>query len=88
MSGGKGVPTFVLAASKQQRNVYVTQSAKEAAVRLSAPGLRLEVWRNGDLVERIYYKDRGPLQKYLEAERAYIAEKQRRHEQRNERMGR
>lgn len=82
---GKNVPTFVMVTSKQRRNVYVTQSAKAASVRLSAPGLRLEVWRNGDLVERIYYKDRGPLRKYLEAERAYIAEKQKRHELRNER---
>lgn len=84
MSGGKFVSTFVLVDCKIRRTVYVTQSAR-AAWAMMEKGRRLEVWQNGENMARLYSEDLVRFKRYIEAEREYIAEKQRRHELRNER---
>ena len=87
MSGGKFVSTFVLVDCKMRRNVYVTQSAR-AAWAMMDKGRRLEVWENGENMARLFSEDWVRFKRYIEAEREYIAQKQRRHEQRNERRRR
>ncbi len=74
--------TFVAQETKGGRTVLITSSARKVKL-LLAPGVRVEVWSNNQKTETIYTKTRALLDKYVEAERAYIREKQARAEQRN-----
>ena len=76
--------TFVVVDCKKRRIVYVTQSAR-AAWAMMEKGRRLEVWQRGEQMARLYSEDWVRFKRYIEAERAYIAQKQKRHEIRNER---
>ena len=76
--------TFVVADCRARKNVLVTQSAKRARDAMR-PGLRIEVWNSGRLVEKIYYKELYFMAEYCIAEKEYHRQKQRNHEMRNER---
>lgn len=84
MSGGKSVPTFVLVECKSRTNLLVTHSARKAAAGLEK-GRRIEIWCDGAMLMKVLSYEEGLMRDYIEDERRYIAEKQRRHEQRNER---
>lgn len=76
--------SFVVVDCKKRKTVFVTQSARKAKAALEK-GRKIEVWNSGSLVESIYSTDGELFQPYVEAEKEYIAEKQRRHEERNAR---
>ena len=76
--------SFVVVECKTRTNVLCTQSARKALAALEK-GRKIEVWNNGSLVESVYSTDGELFQPYVEAEKAYIAEKQKRATERNER---
>lgn len=76
--------SFVVVDCKSRRNVLCTQSARKATDALEK-GRRIEVWNSGSIVERIYSGQRHEMTPYIDAEREYIGQKQKRHEERNER---
>ena len=80
--------TFVVVDCNTRRPILTTSSARKAQKELRT-GIRIEVWNNNTLVERIYEADKkkesNPFAPYVEAERKYIGEKQRKAEERNRR---
>lgn len=74
--------TFIAQATKGGRTLLVTSSARKVKSLLT-PGIRIEVWSENKKTETIYTKTLALLDKYIEAERQYIREKQARAEQRN-----
>lgn len=80
--------TFVVVDCNTRKPFLTTSSAKKANKELKT-GVRIEVWNNNVLVERIYESDRckepSPLSAYIRAEREYIARKQAEAEKRNKR---
>lgn len=76
--------SFVVVECKTRTNVLVTQSARKAAAALEK-GRRIEIWYNGSMLMKVLSYEEGLMRDYIEDEKRYIAEKQRRHEQRNER---
>lgn len=81
------VPTFVLVDCNSRTNLLVTHSARKAAAALEK-GRRIEIWYDGAMLMKVLSYEAGLMRDYIEDERRYIAEKQRRHEQRNERRRR
>lgn len=79
-----GYPSFVVMDTNKRKNVLVTQSARKAAAALEK-GRRIEIWYNGSMLMKVLSYEEGLMRDYIEDEKRYIAEKQRRHEQRNER---
>lgn len=79
-----GYPSFVVMDTNKRENVLVTQSARKAAAALEK-GRRIEIWRDGIMVMKVLSYEEGLMRDYIEDERRYIAEKQRRHEERNAR---
>ena len=79
---------FVVVNCKSRNIMLVTSSAKKAKA-LLAKGVRIEVWSDNSLVEKIYSTHKNseshPIGRYLDRERAYIGRKQARAEQRNRR---
>lgn len=80
----KGYNTFVVVDCRNRKNIAVTQSARKAAEYLEK-GRRIEVWNSCCLVDKLYSYDSLSMGTYIEIEREYIGEKQKRHEQRNQR---
>ena len=78
--------TFVVSECRNNRVLLVTSSARKAREAFCV-GRRVEVWNCNAKVERITIKckEKNPLQPYVDAEREYIGEKQRRAEQKNAR---
>lgn len=74
--------TFIAQQTKSGKAVMVTSSARKVKSLLS-PGVRIEVWSENKKTETIYTRTRALLDKYVDAERAYIREKQARAEHRN-----
>ncbi len=74
--------TFIAQETKGGRTVLVTSSARKVKWAL-APGVRIEVWCENKKTETIYTKTCSLLDKYVEAERQYIREKQAKAEKRN-----
>lgn len=74
--------TFVVQETKGGRAVLVTSSARKVK-RLLTQGLRVEVWSENERVETIYTRTAGKINKYVQAERQYIRDKQARAEARN-----
>lgn len=62
--------------------MLVTSSARKVKSLLST-GVRVEVWSENRKTEIIYTKTQALLDKYIDAEKAYIREKQARAEHRN-----
>lgn len=79
---------FVVVDCKSRNILLVTSSAKKAKALLSK-GIRIEVWSDNRMVEKIYSTHKNdeshPIGRYLDRERAYIGRKQVRAEQRNRR---
>ena len=78
--------TFVVSDCKTNRVLLVTSSARKARDAFGK-GRRVEVWNCNSRVERITVKcrDRNPLGPYVEAERDFIRQRQKNHEDRNKR---
>lgn len=78
--------TFLVVDCNSRRPILNTSSARKAYKELRT-GIRIEVWNNNILVERIYEADRGnnPMSAYIRAEREYIGRKQAKAELRNKR---
>lgn len=78
--------TFLVIDCNTRRPILTTSSARKAQNELRT-GVRVEVWNNNTLVERIYEADKrkeaDPLAPYVEAEREYIRRKQAKAEARN-----
>lgn len=80
--------TFLVVDCKTRKPILTTSSARKARKGLRT-GVRVEVWNNNVLVEKIYEADKrnekDPLMPYIQAEREYIKQKQARAEERNRR---
>ena len=78
--------TFLVVDCKTRKPILTTSSARKAYKALKT-GVRIEIWNNNSLVERIYESDKkkenNPLAPYIQAEREYIGIKQAAAEQRN-----
>lgn len=71
-----------LSISTTGRPVLVTSSARKAYQTLRV-GIRVEVWSGNRKTETVYTRSRHLLDPYIEAERAYIRNKQEAAERRN-----
>ena len=71
--------TFVVVNCKTRKPVITTSSARKAYAELQT-GIRIEVWNNNVLIERIYesnkYREGNPMQPYIDMEKEYIRKKQ------------
>ena len=78
--------TFLVVDCKTRKPILTTSSARKARKELRT-GVRIEVWNNNNIVEKIYESDKrkeaDPLAPYVEAEREYIRQKQAKAEARN-----
>ena len=74
--------TFIAQETKGGKTMLITSSARKVNSLLT-PGIRVEVWSNNQKTETIYTKTRKLLEKYIEAERKYIRDKQAKAEKRN-----
>lgn len=74
--------TFIAQKTNGGKTMLVTSSARKVKSLLT-PGIRVEVWSDNQKTEIIYTKTKALLDKYIEAERAYIRDKQARAEHRN-----
>lgn len=74
--------TFIAQETKGGRTMLVTSSARKVKS-LLCPGIRVEVWSENRKTETVYTKTIVLLDKYIEAEKQYIKEKQARAEHRN-----
>lgn len=76
--------TFVVIDCKKRCNIDVTSSARKANSMLRT-GVKVEVWNCNGLVETIHAteKEIRPMQPYINAEREYIGNKQKRREHLN-----
>ena len=71
-----------LAITTTGRPLLVTSSARKAYQTLRV-GVRVEVWNGNTKTETVYTRTRHLLDRYIEAERAYIRNKQEAAERRN-----
>jgi hypothetical protein len=71
--------TFVVVNCSTRKPVITTSSARKAYRELQT-GIRIEVWSNNILIERIYESDKrregNPMQPYIDMEKEYIRKKQ------------
>ena len=71
--------TFVVVNCNTRKPVITTSSARKAYKELQT-GIRVEVWNNNILIERIYESDKrreeNPMKPYIEIEKEYIRKKQ------------
>ena len=71
--------TFVVVNCSTRKIIITTSSARKAYKELQK-GVRIEVWNDNALIERIYESDRkregNPMKPYIEMEREYIRKKQ------------
>ena len=76
--------TFVIYDCDKRRNLLITQSARKAKEMISV-GTKAEVWNDDALIETIYVKNLGKINKYIEMQKEYIAKKQMYAERKNKR---
>lgn len=74
--------TFIVVDCNTRKPILTTSSARKAS-RLLTAGIRIEVWNNNEIVQKIYAQDSSPLSVYINAERDYIRKKQAKAEARN-----
>lgn len=67
--------TFVVVNCSTRKPVVTTSSARKAYRELQT-GIRIEVWNNNILIEKIYEKDKQKAKPYIDMEREYIRKKQ------------
>lgn len=75
--------TFIAQQTKGGKTLLLTSSARKVKS-LLGPGVRIEVWSDNKKIETIYTKTQALLNKYVQAERQYIREKQANAEKRNQ----
>ena len=78
--------TFLVVNCKTRKVELVTSSARKAKSMLRT-GWRIDVWNCNQIVEKIHAKEKekNPMGPYVQAEREWIGEKQRRAEEKNRR---
>lgn len=80
--------TFVVVNCKTRKPIVTTSSARKAYKELQT-GIRVEVWNNNVLIEKIYESDKtregNPMKPYIDMEKEYIRKKQEMAEKRNKR---
>ena len=80
--------TFVVVNCSTRKTIITTSSARKAYKELQK-GVRIEVWNNNVLIERIYESDKqrvgNPMKSYIDMEREYIRKKQEKATKRNNR---
>lgn len=76
--------TFVVYDCKKRKVTLVTSSARKAECELMK-GFKVEVWNENTYIETVYYNHVEHLDKYIEMEKQYVAERQRRATERNKR---
>ena len=76
--------TFIVVDCKSNKNILTTSSARKS-FNLLKTGVRVDVWNNNQLIEKIYEKNRDASKPYIRNEKDYIAKKQKRAEERNKR---
>mgnify|MGYP003290533821 CR=1 FL=1 len=76
--------TFVVCDCKRRKNVLITSSARKAKRELRV-GIKIEVWSENTHIETVYMKNSKGFDKYIELEKQYIGEKQKKAELRNKR---
>ena len=79
--------TFAVINCSTRNPIVITSSARRAYKELQT-GVRIEVWNNNDLVERIYESDKkrgNPMKPYIDIEKEYIRKKQENATLRNQR---
>ena len=80
--------TFVVINCTTRKPVVTTSSARKAYRELKR-GIRIEVWNNNILIEKIYESDRNhernPMKPYIDMEKEYIRNKQKLATLRNQR---
>ena len=80
--------TFVVVNCSSRKPIVITSSARKAYGELKT-GVRIEVWNDNKLVERIYESDKkreiNPMKPYIDIEREYIRQKQENATLRNQR---
>ena len=74
--------TFSLVDTKSRKILLITSSARKC-YKTFVKGCRIEVWNANSLSEVIYNKNIADFKKYINAEKQYIANKQRKAEARN-----
>lgn len=75
--------TFCLIDTKTKKILLITSSARKCK-KAFLQGYRIEVWNKNTLVKRIYNKNLTEVDEYINLEKSYIAEKQRKAELRNQ----
>lgn len=76
--------TFVVYDCKRRHNLLVTSSARKAKSEM-CKGIKVEVWNENTHIETIYNKHLNRIDKYITLEKQYIAKKQMKATQRNQR---
>lgn len=76
--------TFVVMNCTTRKPIVTTSSARKAYRELQT-GIRIEVWNNNVLIERIYESNKQKAKPYIEAEKEYIRQKQEKATVRNQR---
>lgn len=74
--------TFALVNTKTKKILMITSSARKTK-KAFEKGCRIEVWNSNKVAEVIYNKDLDNIEKYICAEKEFIARKQKKAEARN-----
>jgi len=74
--------TFVLIDCYNKKSLLTTSSPRKVFKRM-CKGLRIEVWNNNELIEKIYHRNLFKIKPYIKLEKEYIREKQKKAEIRN-----
>lgn len=75
---------FILINTKNNKILKVDTSARRTLYDLE-PGKRIEVYKRGELQEKIYTKTREKMKPYVQLEKEFIGRKQKKAEERNKR---
>ena len=76
--------TFNLIDTKTRKTIFTTSSARKCK-KAFEKGYRVDVWNNNRLIETIYSRNLNNINKYVVLEKEYIANKQKKAEERNRR---
>ncbi len=74
--------TFSLIDTKARKTILITSSARKCKKAFSK-GRKIEVWNSNSCIEVIYNRNIAEIEKYIDREKQYIAQKQRKAEARN-----
>lgn len=74
--------TFNLIDTKTRKTLIITSSARKCK-KAFEKGYRIDVWNGNVLTEQIYHKNLDNIEKYIKLEKEYIANKQKKAEERN-----